>query len=178
MISRGRADTDCGHPAEQHKETQRWAQKSEAGQRPQAGGRGGGGWEARKIWWADNNIVIFAQGETRDRRPGPGTWSQTPGRSPAARRPGGGRRRPSWRGSCPPSRARRPHRGRARVRGAPRPRRTLCRRWGQRSYIWMIMFVNSGWECSDKANGFSTKRFVAPCLICKYKSWRWHLQHN
>ena len=33
-----------------------------------------------------------------------------------------------------------------------------------------IMFVNSGRECSDKANGFSTKRFVALRLICKYKS--------
>ena len=35
-----------------------------------------------------------------------------------------------------------------------------------------VMFVNSvaGRECSDKANGFSTKRFVAPRPICKNKS--------
>ena len=129
-----------------------------------------------KIWWPENIIVIIPQGETGDRSPGLRTWSQTQGRSPATRRPGGGQRRPLWRGSCPPSRAQR-QRGQPRVRREPRPRRTSCQRWGQTIHeCGMIMFVNSGWECSDKANGFSTKRFVAPCLICKNKSW--HLQHN
>ena len=72
----------------------------------------------------------FLQGVTRGRQsPGPRTWSQTRGPSPATRRRGGGQLRPSWRGSCPPSLGQRP-------RGRPwwakresRPRRTSCQRW-------------------------------------------------
>ena len=57
MIYRGRADTDCGDPAEQHKETQRWAQKSEEGQRPQAGGRRSGWWEEKEKY-DDQEILL------------------------------------------------------------------------------------------------------------------------
>ena len=59
------------------------------------------------------------------------------------------------------------HRGRTgRYRGGHRVRGDQAER------VCGVMFVNSvaGRECSDKANGFSTKRFVAPRPICKNKS--------